>query len=123
MATLDQFPQRDGLYRIMPDAVAVHDRYQDRVRMLDRVASEIWLRADGETSLRDIARDIAVLGNVPIDVMYQTASILAVLMNSEGILYSSNTPETLPYHLQIPQEDQDLDRMLASMVAAGWLNQ
>ena len=58
-AILDRFPRRDGLYKILPDAVAVFDRYQHRIVRLDPLGSEIWLRMDGMTSLRDIALDIA----------------------------------------------------------------
>lgn len=122
MSTLDQYPQRDGLYRIMPQGVAAHNRYQDRVIMLDSLSSEIWLRADGQTSLRDIARDIAGLNGVPVQAMYRTASALVVILNSEGIMFAANQPDTLPYHLQLPQEDQDLGQMRASMAAAGWLD-
>jgi hypothetical protein len=123
MRTLDQYPQRDGLYRILPEGVAVHNRYQDQVVMLDPLASEIWLRADGETTLRDIARDIAGLGGMPVEVVAHTAAILVVILNSEGVLFSRNSPESLPYHLTFPQEEQDQDRMYASMAAAGWLDE
>jgi hypothetical protein len=123
MSSLDQYPQRDGLYRILPGGVAVHNRYQDRVVMLDSLNSEIWLRADGQTTLREIACDIAGMSGLPIDTMCRTASVLVVIMNSEGVMFASNEPDTLPYHLQHPQEDQDLDRMNDSMAAAGWLDE
>ncbi len=123
MTTLDQYPQRDGLYRVLPEGVAVHNRYQDRVIMLDPLSSEIWLRADGATSLRDIARDIAGLSGISVEAMCRTAGILAVILNSEGVLFSKNCPENLPYHLRLPQEEQDIDRMYASMAAAGWLDE
>jgi hypothetical protein len=123
MQTLDQYPQRDGLYRVLPEGVAVQNRYQDRVVMLDALSSEIWLRADGKTTLRDIAHDIAGMGDVPINTMCRIAAMLIVMLNSEGVLYSKNDAAALPYHLQLPQEDQDLDKMHSSMVAAGWLNE
>ena len=122
MTTLDQFPQRDGLYRVLPEGVAVHNRYEDRVIMLDSLSSEIWLRADGTTPLRDIASDIAGYSGITVDSMSRTAAVLAVILNSEGVLFLKNSPENLPYHLQFPQEEQDLDRMYASMYAAGWLD-
>ncbi len=123
MATLDQYPQRDGLYRVLSDGVAVHNRYEDRIIMLDSLNSEIWLRADGQTVLRDIARDIAGLNGVPVATMYRTVAALAVILNSEGVLFLRNDPEVLPYHLRLPQEEQDIDRMVASMAAAGWLDE
>jgi len=122
-SSLDQYPQRDGLYRILPDGVAVHNRYQDRVVMLDALSSEIWLRADGKTSLRDIAHDIAGMSSLSIESVQRTVSMLVVILNSEGILYQLDKPVTLPYHLTMPQEDQDIDQMRESMVAAGWLDE
>ena len=123
MSAFDQYPQRDGLYRIMAGGVAVHNRYQDRVIMLDSLNSEIWLRADGKTTLREIASDIAGMSGLPTETMCRTVSILIVILNSEGVMFASNHPDTLPYHLQHPQEDQDVERMHASMEAAGWLDE
>ena len=122
MPTLDQYPRRDGLYRILPGGVAVHNRYQDKVIMLDSLSSEIWLRADGQTTLREIARDMAGTSGSSVGAMCRTVSILMVIMNSEGVLYPSKHPSELPYHLQLPQEDQDLDLMHNSLIAAGWLD-
>jgi hypothetical protein len=119
MTTLDQYPQRDGLYRVLPEGVAVHNRYQDQVIVLEALGSEIWLRANGATPLREIARDIA---GVPVESICRAAAILVVILNSEGILFSKNEPDTLPYHLKFPQEEQDVDQMVASMAAAGWLD-
>jgi hypothetical protein len=122
MTTLDQYPQRDGLYRVLPEGVAVHNRYQDQVIVLEALGSEIWLRADGATSLREIARDIAGISGVPVESICRAAAILVVILNSEGILFSKNEPDILPYHLKFPQEEQDVDQMVASMAAAGWLD-
>jgi hypothetical protein len=122
MTTLDQYPQRDGLYRVLPEGVAVHNRYQDRVIVLDNLGSEIWLRADGITTLRDIAGDIAGMCGASTESICRAAAILVVILNSEGILYSKNEPDDLPYHLRFPQEEQDADQMAASMAAAGWLD-
>jgi hypothetical protein len=123
MPTLDQYPRRDGLYRILPHGVAVHNRYQDRVIMLDSLSGEIWLRADGQTTLREIARDIAGLSGTSTNAMYRTVAILIVILNSEGVLYPSKHPAELPYHLRLPQEDQDLDQMHNSLIAAGWIDE
>ena len=91
--------------------------------MLDSLNSEIWLRADGKTTLRDIACDIAGVSGLPADTLCRTASVLIVILNSEGVMFASNEPGSLPYHLQHPQEDQDLEQMHASMEAAGWLDE
>jgi hypothetical protein len=122
-ATLKQFPQRDGLYQLLPEGVAVQNRYQHRVIMLDSLSSEIWLRADGRTSLHEIACDIAGINGMSISAMLRTVSILAVILNSEGILFPSNEPSSLPYHLTLPQEDQDAEQMRESLVTSGWLDQ
>lgn len=122
-SSLDQFPQRDGLYRVMPSGVAVHNRYQDRVVMLDALGSEIWLRADGKTTLRDITLDIAGMSGQSVNVLARTAAMLCVILNSEGLLYLKDNPAPLPYHLASPQEDQDLDQMHRSMADSGWLDE
>jgi hypothetical protein len=120
--TLDQYPRRDGLFSVLPEGVAAHNRYEDRLVMLDALASEIWLRADGVTSLRDIARDIAGVNGLPLDAIQHTVAIIAVILNSEGVLYPQLEPDPLPYHLALPQEDQDFERMHQSMAASGWLD-
>jgi hypothetical protein len=123
MHTLDQYPQRDGLYQILSEGVAVYNRYQKRVMMLDALSSEIWLRADGKTTLRQIALDIAAMGAMPFEATLRTASILTVMLNSEGVMFATNHPQVLPYHLRIPQEEQDAEKTYASMMDAGWLNE
>jgi hypothetical protein len=122
-SSLEQYPQRDGLYRILPGGVAAHNRYQDRVVMLDAMCSELWLRADGKTCLREIAADIAGINGEAISVVARAVSMLAVILNSEGLMYLKDNPAPLPYHLASPQEDQDPDRMRESMAAAGWLDE
>jgi len=122
-SSLDQYPQRDGLYRVLPSGVAAHNRYQDRIVMLDGLSSELWLRADGTTILREIARDIAGMNGESISVVARAAAMLAVILNSEGLMYLKDNPAPLPYHLASPQEDQDPDRMRESMADAGWLGE
>lgn len=121
-SSLDQYPQRDGLYRVLSDGIAVHNRYQDQIVFLDALSSEIWLRADGKTTLRDIARDISGWTRQPVEVLCKTAAMLLTILNSEGVMYQQDKPAELPYHLASPQEDQDVGQMYASMVAAGWLD-
>jgi len=121
-SSLEQYPQRDGLYRILPGGITVHNRYQDRVVMLDALSSELWLRANGSTTLRDIARDIAGMNREPVTVIARALAMLAVILNSEGLMYLKDTAAPLPYHLASPQEDQDPQRMRDSMAAAGWLD-
>jgi hypothetical protein len=122
-STLDQYPQRDGLFRILAEGVAVHNRYQDRVVMLDAVSSELWLRADGKTTLRDIARDMAGRSGQRIEMLLLTAPMLLTILCSEGLMYQLDQPTPLPYHLTLPQEEQDLDQMRESMAASGWLDE
>jgi hypothetical protein len=122
-SSLNQYPQRDGLYRVLADGIAVHNRYQDRVVMLDAVSSELWLRADGKTALHDIARDIAGRSGQRIEMLLLTIPMLLTILSSEGLMYQVDQPTPLPYHLALPQEDQDLDQMRKSMAAAGWLDE
>lgn len=122
-SSLDQYPQRDGLYRILPEGVAVHNRYQDHIVILDALSSEVWLQADGKTSLRQIARSIAGWCGYPVESVTHTIAALAVILNSEGLMYPQDSPRELPYHLAFPQEDQDVDQMYESLAAAGWLDE
>ncbi|MEO8608985.1 MAG: hypothetical protein ABI690_13940 [Chloroflexota bacterium] len=122
-SSLNQYPQRDGLYRILADGVAVHNRYQDRVVMLDAISSELWLRANGKTTLRDIARDIAGRSGQRIEMLLITAPMLLTILSSEGVMYQLDQPAPLPYHLALPQEEQDLNQMRESMLEAGWLDE
>jgi hypothetical protein len=122
-SSLDQYPQRDGLYRILPEGIAVHNRYQDRVILLDGLSSELWLRADGKTSLRTIARDMAGHSGQRPELMMLTIPMLLTVLSSEGLMYQLDHPDVPPYHLTLPQEEQDLDQMRASMEAAGWLDE
>jgi hypothetical protein len=122
-SSLQEYPQRDGLYRILPDGVAVHNRYEDRIIVLDGLTSELWLRADGKTTLETIARDLAGWRAESLTLMLRTIPMLAVILNSEGILFQQSKPTALPYHLSLPQEDQNADQMYASLVAAGWLDE
>ncbi|MBZ0279662.1 MAG: hypothetical protein K8L97_02900 [Anaerolineae bacterium] len=122
-SSLDQYPQRDGMYSILPDGVAVYNRYNKRVIMLDGLTSEIWLRADGKTSLRTIALDMAGWVGHPVKTMLLTAPMILVIMNSEGVMYQVDHAVELPYHLALPQEDQEADQTHQSMVAAGWIDQ
>ncbi len=122
-SSLDQYPQRDGLYRIMSEGVAVYNRYQQRVVMLDSLGSEIWLRADGKTTLRTIAQDIAGWTKQSVDTLLLTVPMALVILNSEGVMYQLDNPITLPYHLSLPQEEQDINQMRNSMTEAGWLNE
>lgn len=121
-STLNQYPRRDSLYSVTPEGIAALNRHQNRVVMLDTLGSEVWLRADGLTTLREIARDIAGISGMPVNVLLRTVPILAVVLNSEGLLYLAEQPASLPYHLAAPQEDQDQERMVESMIEAGWIN-
>ncbi len=122
-SSLDQYPQRDGLFRILPEGVAVSNRYDGRIVLLDAMSSEIWLRVDGRTTLRDIADDVAGMNGQPTSVILRAVAALAVILNSEGILYPQDSPADLPYHLALPQENQDTHRMRESMAKSGWLDE
>lgn len=120
-SSLDQYPQRDGLYRVLPDGVAVHNRYQNRIILLDGISGELWLRADGKTTLREIACDIAGWSKLPVANLLVTIPMLLTILNSEGVMFQLDQPVVLPYHLTRPQEDQDAEQMRLSLSDAGWI--
>lgn len=117
---LDRYPRRDGIYHIMPEGVAVQDRYQKRVVRLDALGSEIWLRIDGVTRLREIAQDIAGQTGQSLDILLPQATAMTGILIGEGLVHLSLSPEPLPYHLALPREDQDPAQAAESMRAAGW---
>jgi len=84
---LNRYPCRDGLYNILPDAVAVYDRYQSRIVTLDALGSELWLRMDGQTTLRDMATDIAGrIGAELAETLYKAIAMTGML-SGEGLIY------------------------------------
>lgn len=119
-SSLDQFPQRDGMYSVLPDGVAVYNRYQKRIMMLDGLTSEFWLRADGTTSLRNIALDMAGYTGQSAEHLLRTLPAVLVVLSSEGLMYQQNNPTPPPYHLALPKEDQDEEQTRQSMNASGW---
>ena len=117
---LDRYPRRAGTFNVLPDAVAVHDRYQNRVVRLDPLGSEIWLRMDGLTPLREIALDIAGHGGQPVNDILRNVMAMTGILIGEGLAHLSLGPEPLPYHLAVPREDQDPMRAAESMRSSGW---
>lgn len=120
-SSLDQYPQRDGMYTLLSDSVAVHNRYQNRLVMLDALSSEVWLRADGRTPLRVIARDLAGWLHQSTDSMLIAVPMILMVLCSEGLMFQLDYPTDPPYHLCLPQEDQDAEQTHRSLVASGWL--
>lgn len=118
---LNRFPRRDGVYNLLSDAVLVHDRHRNRVVRLDALASEIWMRIDGLTTLRDIAADIAVRWAKPMGEIALQAVAMLGAMNGEGLTYVETQPVPLPYHLTMPLDDQDPQHAAASMRECGWI--
>ncbi len=118
---LDRYPQRDGMYNVLPDAVTVHDRYRNRMVRLDPFGSELWLHMDGITRLRDIAADIAGRSGQSLADVERNATAMTGIMIGEGLVYLSLEPLLPPYHLAAPEEDQDPVQAEESMRAAGWL--
>lgn len=118
---LDRYPRRDGLYKVLPDAVAVFDRYQKRIVRLDALGSEIWLRIDGITRLREIASDIAGQRGEALNEILRDATAMTGILIGEGLVHLSLEPEPLPYHLSLPREEQDPDQTEESMRASGWV--
>jgi hypothetical protein len=118
---LDRYPRRDGLYKVLPDAVAVFDRYQKRIVRLDALGSEIWLRMDGITPLREIASDIAGRRGESLNDILRDATAMTGILIGEGLVHLSLEPAPLPYHLALPREEQDPEQTEESMRASGWV--
>lgn len=118
--TLLRYPRRDGVYSVLPDAVIVHDRYQNRHVRLDPFGAELWLRIDGMTTLHEIAIEIAVSAGLPVEEVARSASAMIGALSAEGILYVELEPQPQPYHLTMPLDEQDPYRAAASMRAEGW---
>ncbi len=120
-SVLERYPRRDGVYSLLPDAVLVHDRHQNRVIHLDPLCTALWLRIDGVTTLNDIALDIAGMLDKPFEEIARNAAAMMGMMSAEGLLYLESTPAPLPYHLTMPLDEQDPLRAAESMRAAGWV--
>ena len=118
---LERYLRRDGLYKVLPDAVAVFDRYQKRIVRLDALGSEIWLRIDGITRLREIASDIAGQRGESLNEILRDATAMTGILIGEGLVHLSLEPEPLPYHLALPREEQDPEQTEESMRASGWV--
>jgi hypothetical protein len=118
---LERYPRRDGVYSVLPDAVLVHDRHQNRVIHLDPLCTAIWLRIDGLTTLNDIALDIAGQTNAAFEDVARSTAAMVGAMSAEGLLYLETAPAPLPYHLTVPLDEQDPMRAAESMRASGWV--
>lgn len=118
---LERYPRRDGVYSLLPGAVLVHDRHQNRVIHLDPLCTALWLRIDGLTTLNDIALAIAEALGEPFEEVARNAATMMGMMGAEGLLYLETTPAPLPYHLTMPLDEQDPLRAAESMRAAGWV--
>lgn len=120
-SSLDQYPQRDGLYRVLPEGVAIYNRYHNRIMVLDALGSEFWLRSDGITTMRDIACDLAGWMKQPMEPLLITIPMILTILSCEGLMYQLPQPTPSPYHLSLPEEEQDVEQMRESMAASGWL--
>jgi hypothetical protein len=120
---LDSYPRRDATFRLVKGTVVVNDRYRPRIVTLENLGCQIWVRVDGLATVRDIAGDIARQTNQPAArVEAYTVAMTGVLLG-EGLLFLSSEPKPQPYHVAIPQDEQDPNETIASMRAAGWAEQ
>lgn len=121
-STLESYPRRDATFRLRKGGVTVMDRYQGRVVTLDTFSSEIWLRIDGLTTVRDIAADLAHhLRQPPAQLEPRVVAMTGVLL-SEGLIFLSAKPGPHPYHLAVATDRQDPDETAASKRACGWVD-
>ncbi|MCZ7544533.1 MAG: PqqD family protein [Anaerolineae bacterium] len=120
-ATLDSYPRRDATFRLRSGAVMIDDRYQGRTVRLDEFSSQLWLRIDGLTTVRDIAADIARARQEPRARVEVHAAAMTGVLLTEGLLFLDREPSPQPYHLAIPTDEQDPAETLISKRACGWV--
>ncbi len=119
-ATLDSYPRRDATFRVRDGMVLVNDRYRRRTVSLDTFSSQLWLRIDGLTTVRDIAADLARYTKEPPARVETHAVAMTGVLLTEGLLFLVGEPAPQPYHLAIPADEQDPNEAIVSKRASGW---
>ena len=118
---LDRYPRRDAAYLATASGVTVVDRRQPRVVDLDSWGALVWLGIDGLRTLRAIAERIADRYYQPVEEVQARVEEKCRELVEAGFVVMADQPSPLPYHVAIPRDQQDRDKMTRSMQAAGWI--
>jgi hypothetical protein len=116
---LNKYPRRDVAYLATASGVTVVDRRQARVIDLDSLGAQVWLGIDGLHSLRDIADRLAERYNRPVEPIRAQVEEKCHELVAAGFVIMADEPSPLPYHVSIPRDQQDRDKMTRSMHEAG----
>jgi hypothetical protein len=118
---LDKYPRRDVAYIATASGVTLVDRRQPRVIDLDSLSARIWLGIDGMITLGDIADHLAERYNQPTEAIRSMVEGKCNEMVEAGFVILANEPAPLPYHVSMPRDQQDRNKMTRSMQDAGWI--
>ncbi|GAB4535996.1 MAG: hypothetical protein Kow0063_20950 [Anaerolineae bacterium] len=118
---LDKYPRRDVAYIATANGVTVVDRRQPRVVDLDSLGARIWLSIDGMVTLGEIADRIAERYNQPVEVTRSMVEGKCRELVEAGFVILADEPKPLPYHVSMPRDQQDRNKMTRSMQEAGWI--
>lgn len=118
---LDKYPRRDVAYLATASGVTVVDRRQPRVVDLDSLGAHVWLGIDGLRTLQEIADRIAERYNQSVEGVRETVEQKCRELVEAGFVVIADEPSPLPYHVSIPRDQQDRDKMTRSMQEAGWI--
>ena len=118
---LNQYPRRDVAYIATANGISVLDRRQPRVVDLDSLSAHIWLRIDGLRTVQDIADHIADRYNQPRERVRPLVEQRCIGLVESGFVVMASEPSSLPYHVSLPRDQQDREKMTRSMREAGWI--
>ncbi len=118
---LSKYPRRDAAYIATAKGVSVVDRQQPRLVDLDSFSTHIWLGIDGRRALRDIADLIAGRHDQPTEGIRAMAEQKCYELVEAGLVTMADEPAPLPYHVSLPRDQLDRDKMTDSMREAGWI--
>lgn len=118
---LNKYPRRDAAYIATASGITVVDRRQPRVIDLDSLSAQIWLGINGLRTLRDIADLIADRYNQPVEATRAMVEQKCRGLVEAGFVVMADAPAPLPYHVSLPRDQQDRDKMTRSMREAGWI--
>jgi hypothetical protein len=76
--------------------VLVLDRHSDLIHQLNPTASYIWDRCDGQSSVADIAHQLAAMFDVDITIATQDVMTTIVKLHNLGLLESVNNIPASP---------------------------
>lgn len=118
---LNKYPRRDAAYFATASGVTLVDRRQPRLIDVDSLSAHIWLGINGLRNLQDIADVISERYGQPVEAMRATVEQKCRELVEAGFVIMANEPAPLPYHVSMPRDQLDRDKMTRSMREAGWI--